>query len=202
VAADFDGRLYRAVFEPGPDTLSSGNLADVPEPARARLSRFLARRAAFTSLYTGASTDVQSLKQDAKRRAIERAIVSLIEADGIAQRAMEFVSAAPVAGDWQESADAPLAESAFAEAFLQKDSSTPLGPFLYLFIAQRQRAASEAADHAGNASVAQAARAKAREFLQKARGVPDPIFGLMADDLERLPHVYLKKKASAEAREP
>jgi hypothetical protein len=201
-ATDFKGRLYRAVFEPGPDTLSSGNLADVAEPARARLSRFLARRAAFTSLYHGGATDVQGVKQDAKRRALERAIVSLIETDGIAQQAVEFVSAAPIAGDWKESAEPPLAESAFAEAFLDKNPSTPLRPFLYLFIAQRQRAASEAAALAGSASTAAAARAKGREFLQKARAVSDPIFGSVADDLERLPHVYLKSKASAEAREP
>ncbi len=144
--ADFNGRLYRAVFVPGPDTLSSGNLADAPEALRDRLSRFLVRRAAFTSLYTGAATDIEGVARDAKRRAIERAIVSLIEGDGVPQRAVDFVAAAPIADEWKRSADAPLAESAFAEQFLQKEPSTPLAPFLYLFIAQRQRAASEPAE--------------------------------------------------------
>ena len=32
---------------------------------------------------------------------------------------------------------------------------------------------------------------------QKARGVPDPIFGLIADDLEKVPFVYVRKKADA-----
>jgi hypothetical protein len=199
-AVDFKGRLYRAVFAAGPDTLSSGDLAQVAEPVRARLSRFLVRRAAFTSIYKSAPTDIQSVARDAKRRAIERAIVSLIETDGIAQRAADFVTEAPIADEWEGMPEPPLAESAFAEQLLQKDPSTPLGPFLYLFIAQRQRAASEAAELNRNAAVAQAASAKAREFLQKARGASDPIFGLVADDLERLPYVYVRK-AGADARD-
>jgi hypothetical protein len=194
-AIDFKGRLYRAVFAAGPDTLSSGDLAPVPEPLRARLSRFLVRRAAFNSLYKGAPSDVVSVARDAKRRAIERAIVSLIEADGIEQRAVDFVTAAPITYEWEGMPDAPLAEAAFAEQVLQKEPATPLAPFLYLFIAQRERAASEAAEHNQNAAVAQAASAKAREFLQKARAVPDPIFGLVADDLERVPFVYVRKTA-------
>jgi hypothetical protein len=195
---DFRGRLYRAVFVPGPDVLSSGDIADAPEPLRTRLSRFLTRRTAFTSLYKGTPNDVVGIARDAKRRAVERAIVSLIEADGIEQRAADFVAAAPILYEWEGLADGPIAESDFAEQLLQKEPSTPLAPFLYLFIAQRQRAASEAGDLNKNASVAQAATAKAREFLQKARAVPDPIFGLIADDLERLPFVYVRKKADAE----
>jgi hypothetical protein len=197
-AIDFKGRLYRAVFVPGPDVLSSGDIAQVAEPLRSRLSRFLIRRTAFTSLYKGTPNDVVAVARDARRRAIERAIVSLIEIDGIEQRAADFVATAPILYEWEGMADAPISESDFAEQLLQKEPSTPLAPFLYLFIAQRQRAASEAAELNQNAAVAQAATAKAREFLQKARAASDPIFGLVADDLERVPYVYLRKKAGAE----
>ena len=197
-AVDFKGRLYRAVFVPGPDVLSSGDIAQVAEPLRARLSRFLVRRTSFTSTYQAAPTDVQSVARDAKRRAIERAIVSLIEADGVEKLAVEFVTTAPIADEWEGMPEGPLAESAFAEQLLQKEPSTPLAPYLFLFIAHRQRAASEAAELNQNAAVAQAATAKAREFLQKARGAADPIFGLVADDLERLPFVYVRKKPVAE----
>ena len=141
---------------------------------------------------------MQSVARDAKRRAIERAIVSLIEADGVEKLAVEFVTAAPIADEWEGMPEGPLAESAFAEQLLQKEPSTPLAPYLFLFIAHRQRAASEAAERNQNAAVAQAATAKAREFLQKARGAADPIFGLVADDLERLPFVYVRKKPVAE----
>ena len=194
-AVDFKGRLYRAVFAAGPDTLSSGDLAQVPEPLRARLSRFLSRRAAFNSLYTGAPTDVVSVARDAKRRALERAIVSLIEADGVEQRAAAFVTAAPIAYEWEGRPEGPLAESAFAEQLLEMEPGTPLAPFLYLFIAQRQRAAAEAADLTQNPAVMNTADTKARAFLQKARAASDPIIGLVADDLERVPFVYVRKKA-------
>jgi hypothetical protein len=193
-ALDFKGRLYRAVFVPGPDVLSSGDIAQAPEPLRSRLSRFLTRRSAFVSRYQSTPTDVVAIARDAKRRAIERGIVSLIETEGIEQRAADFVATAPILYEWEGMADGPLSEADYAERLLQKEPSTPLAPYLYLFIAQRERAASEAADLNQNAAVSQAAAAKAREFLQKARAAADPIFGLVADDLERTPFVYVRKK--------
>ena len=194
---DFKGRLYRAVFVPGPDTLSSGDLAQIAEPLRGRLGTFLTRRSNFTSHYESAPQDLVAAEADARRRAIERAIVSLIDAKGIEERAVSFVSAAPILYEWEGAPDGPLRESAYAEHILEIEPSTPLAPFLYLFIAHRQRAASEAAGRAQNATVAQAAAVKATAFLQKARGVPDPIFGLIADDLERVPFVYVRQKAGA-----
>ena len=194
-AVDFKGRLYRAVFVNGPDTLSSGDLAQAAEPARGRLSRFLSRRANFKSHYESAPKDLVAAEADAKRRAIERAIVSLIEAEGIEQRAVAFVTAAPIVYEWQGDPKGPLGESAYAEHVLELEPSTPLAPFLYVFIAQRQRAAAEAAELMQNAAVAQAARAKVTTFLQKARSVPDPIFGLIADDFEKVPFVYVRKPA-------
>lgn len=193
---DFKGRLYRAVFANGPDTLSSGDLAQVAGPVRERLGLFLRRRVNFVSQYEGAPKDLIAAEADAKRRAIERAIVSLIDGEGIGQRAVAFVAAAPILYEWQGDPKGPLAESAYAEHVLELEPSTPLAPFLYLFIAQRQRAAAEAAERTEATAVAQAAQAKAKTFLQKARGVPDPIFGLIADDLEKVPFVYVRKKAN------
>jgi len=192
---DFKGRLYRAVFVNGPDTLSSGDIAQAPEPIRERLSRFLKRRNSFTSLYESTPKDLVAAQADAKRRSIERGIVSLIESAGIEERAVAFVTAAPIKYEWEGDPAGPLDESAYAEHVLELEPSTPLAPYLYLFIAQRQRAAAEAAERAENPTVAQAAAAKAKTFLQKARAVPDPIFGLIADDLEKVPFVYVRKKA-------
>ena len=194
-AMDFKGRLYRAVFVNGPDTLSSGDIAQAPEPIRERLSRFLKRRNSFTSLYESTPKDLVAAQADAKRRSIERGIVSLIESAGIEERAVAFVTAAPIKYEWEGDPAGPLDESAYAEHVLELEPSTPLAPYLYLFIAQRQRAAAEAAERAENPTVAQAAAAKAKTFLQKARAVPDPIFGLIADDLEKVPFVYVRKKA-------
>ena len=194
-AIDFKGRLYRAVFVNGPDTLSSGDIAQVPEPIRERLSRFLKRRSNFSSLYESTPKDLVAAQADAKRRSVERGIVSLIESPGIEQRAVAFVTEAPIKYEWEGDPAGPLDESAYAEHVLELEPSSPLAPYLYLFIAQRQRAAAEAAERAENTAVAQTAAAKAKTFLQKARAVPDPIFGLIADDMEKVPFVYVRKKA-------
>lgn len=196
---DFKGRLYRAMFVPGPGILSSGDIAQAPEPLRARLSRFLTRRASFSSAYEGSPADVEAVARDAKRRAIERAIVASIEADGVAALAVAFVKEAPIAYEWKGLPDGPLAESAYAEQVLQKDSGTPLAPFLYLFIAQRQRAAAEAAESRQDLVVKKAATEKYLQFLQKARAAADPLFGLVADDMQRLPFVYLRRMNDAKA---
>jgi hypothetical protein len=191
---DLGGKLYRAVFLSGPGTLSSGDLAAVPEPARARLSTFLVRRSAFTSAYESKPEDVDALARDAKRRVIERAIVALIDAPDINARALEFVKTAPIAYEWEGKVDGPLAEAAYAEDVLKKAPDGPLAPFLYVFIAQRQRAAFEAAERVKDEPAMKAAAKKYRAFMERARSAPDPIFRLLADDLDRVPYVYTKSQ--------
>ena len=127
-AMDFKGRLYRAVFVNGPDTLSSGDIAQAPEPMRERLSRFLKRRNSFTSLYESTPKDLVAAQADAKRRSIERGIVSLIESAGIEQRAVAFVTAAPIKYEWEGDPAGPLDECAYAEHVLELEPSTPLAP--------------------------------------------------------------------------
>jgi hypothetical protein len=189
---DLQGRLYRSVFAPGPGTLSSGDIATLPENLRSRLSRFLVRRAEFTSHYESAPSGFESVARDAKRRAIEQSLSALIENLDAAAASLAFVKGAPIAHEWEGMADGPLAESAYAEQTLKQEPSTPLAPYLYLFIAQRQRAAAEAADRTQDTAVKTAALAKYRDYLSRARGVPDPIFALIADDMERMPYVYIR----------
>ena len=193
-SVDLGGKLYRAVFISGPGTLSSADLAAVPELARGRLSAFLIRRSAFTSGYENKPQDADALQSDAKRRVIERAIVALIDAPDINARAVEFVKAAPIASEWEGRPAGPQAEAAYAEEVLKKTPNGPLTPFLYVFIAQRQRAAFEAAERAGDEATMKAAAKEYRAFIERARGASDPIFKLLADDLDRVPYVYTKSE--------
>ena len=87
----------------------------------------------------------------------------------------------------------PAGRVQYAEDSLAQNPKTPLAPHLYLFIAQRQRAAAEAADRTANTAVKTAALAKYRDYLARARNAPDPIFALIADDMERMPYVYVRK---------
>jgi len=190
---DLQGRLYRSVFAPGPGTLSSGDIATLPENLRSRLSRYLVRRAEFTSHYESAPADIEGVARDAKRRAIEQSLTALVESPDAAVPILAFVKGAPIAYEWEGMPDGPLAESKYAEDQLAQTPTTPLAPYLYLFIAQRQRAAAEAADRTSNTAVKTAALAKCREYLGRARSAPDPIFALIADDMERMPYVYVRK---------
>jgi hypothetical protein len=189
---DLKGRLYRAAFISGPGTLNASDLVALPEPVQKRLTTFLDRRAAFSSAYDSKPEDADAVARDAKRRVIERAIVALIDGADIPRQAVQFVKDAPIAHEWLEYADGPLAEAAYAENVLKKDPGGPLAPFLYVFIAQRQRAAFEAAQRAKDEAGMKAMAKKYRAFIDRARAARDPIFGLLADDLDRVPYVNLK----------
>ena len=188
---DLGGKLYRAVFTSGVGVLAPGDLAGVPEPQRSRLSTYLARRSAFKSSYRTESDSFEKVRADAKKRVIERAIVSLIDARGIDKAAAEFVAGAPIAYEWQKTAARPLEEATHAEDVLKKNPSSPLAPYLYVFIAQRQRAAFELADGQTDIEAMKAATRKYRAFMQRARAADDPIYTLLADDLDRQPFVYM-----------
>jgi hypothetical protein len=189
---DLHGKLYRAVFSSGTGMLTPGDLADVPPAERERLSRFLTRRAAFKSQYLHDANSFEQARVDAKKREVERAIVSLIDAPGIESRAVEFVKSARIAFEWEGNWQAPLEEADAAEEFLKRDPASPLAPYLYVFIAHRQRAAFEACARTQNVEGMKATSKKYRASLQRARSAADPIFALIADDLDRQAHVYVK----------
>ena len=194
-AAPFGGRLYRSVFSSGPALIAADDLARAPAALRPRLQVYLDRRSAFRSLYKGAPESIQEVRTDAKKRAIERAIVSLVDAPDIAARAAHFVTAAPIASSWGRGPEGPLAEAAYAEDVLKRDPSSPLAPWLYLFIADRQRAAFELSASRTDAEGMKAAARKYRALAARARNAPDPIVAAIMDDMEALPHLYVESAA-------
>lgn len=185
-APEFGGRLYRAVFTSAPDVLTEADLAGVPGPFRARLATFLARRGSL-----GSTRDAGAPGAEA-RLTIQRAIVSLVDVPDVEARAADFAARIPVADGWGERPDGPLAEASFAEDELKKAPGGALAPFLYVFIAQRQRAAFEAAGRAGDTEALKAAAKKYRLFVGRARSAADPIYGLIAADLDSIPYVHLE----------
>jgi hypothetical protein len=189
---DLQGKLYKAVFVSGPGVLAAADLAGIPEPLRARLGTYLARRSAFKSTYRGRADSFETAAIDGKRRVVEAAIVSLIDRPGIERAAVEFVSGAPIAHEWAGLPAGPLKEAAHAEDVLKKEPGSPIAPYLYAFIAQRQRAAFEASDRQEDVEGMKAAAKKYRAFMQRTRAAEDPIFALLADDIDRQPYVYHK----------
>jgi hypothetical protein len=189
---DLQGKLYKSVFMPGAGALTLNDLPNMPEAIRTRLARYLSRRSGFRSSYKSGADSFEAVRVEAKRRQIEQSIVALIEAPGVEQLAADYVAAAPVRYEWQGMHDGPIEESAQAEALLSKEPSSPLAPFLYVFIAQRQRAAFETYEVEKNQEGMRAAARKYRQFAERARGVADPIFPALIADLDRQPFVYIK----------
>lgn len=189
-AVDLQGRLYRSVFQPGPGALADSDLSDVREVYRERLQRYLVRRASFTSRLENRAGGLADATREAKKRDIERAIVALVESPGAEAMALAFVADAPM-DVWETDAE-PLAEADYAERRLKDDPGGALAPFLYAFIAHRLRAAFEAQVLGKDEAAMKASAKKYRLFLTRARGVPDAIYALLADDLDRQPFVHWK----------
>jgi hypothetical protein len=198
---DLEGKLYRSVFSSGVGLLTPVDVERVPEPLRKRLYTFLGRWSAFKTSYKHASEDMKAVRSDAKRRVLERSIVALVDAPGVEKLAAAFVAQAPVAHEWEGMHDGPIAEAAYAENELKKDPASPLAPWLYLFIAQRQRVAFESYENEGNVDGMKAAAKKYRAFLDRARALPDPAYAAVADDMDRQPFLYIKSKGSNHPRD-
>ena len=191
---DFEGRLYRSVFSSGAGVLTPRDVQNASEPLRGRLERYLARRAAVKSQYKGTAKDLQSMRSDAKKRVLERAMVALIDVPGIERIAAQVLVAAPVAHEWDALPERPLAEAVWAEDVLKKDPASPLAPFWYVFIAERQRVLFEAYENQQNQDGMRTAARKYRAFVERARSAADPIFHAIVEDMERLPFLYIKGK--------
>jgi hypothetical protein len=191
-SVDLKGKLYRSFFVSGAGMLTPADLPAIPEPLRARLSRYLKRRTAFKSSYKSAPDTIEQVRADAKKREIERAIVSAIEAPGIEQMAADFVAKAAIADTWEGTHAGPLGEAHYAEEALKTYASSPLAPWFYVFIAQRQRVAFEAYENEKDQAGMKAAAATYRAYVDRARAVDDPFFAALILDMERQPYLYIK----------
>jgi hypothetical protein len=177
---DLQGALYRAVFVPAAAGLTARDVAALPDDVRVRLTRFLVRRAALEQANDDTRHD--------PRQVFEAAVIALLDREDARTLAADFLREASLEADWGDNAELPLKEASYAEKRLRLDA--PLAPFLYVFIAQRQRAAFELADRAKDIDAMKAAAKKYRAVMQRARAAADPIYALLADDLDRMPYVY------------
>jgi hypothetical protein len=189
---DLQGKLYRSVFSSGSGVLTPADVKALPEPLRGRLDKYLARRTAFKSNYKSEADSFEQVRVDAKRRLLEQAIVSLIDAPGIEKSAADYVATAPIHYEWKGLQDGPLEESTHAEAILAKDPTSPMAPWFAAFIAQRQRVAFETLALQKNDDGMKAAARKYRTFADRAKAVADPIYAALIADMERQPYLYMK----------
>lgn len=185
----FKGRFNNTIFDSSRDTsLQSADAALLPSSLRPRFQRFLRCHATFRSRLAkpdGFFAEAAIGKQ----QAVERAIACLIEARGAAELAADYAAQARILYEWEGVSSSPLEEAAYAERYINDHPSSPLVPYLCLFVAQRARYAFEFVTAEKNSIATAAVAARYRSFIARARRT-DPLVAVIADDLDGLPFVY------------
>ncbi|MEW6440615.1 MAG: hypothetical protein AB1640_06705 [bacterium] len=195
--------LFGTVFESlaDPDALAR---RDVPDEVRPRIEAFAARAEAFRSrlpeVERPRGPEVWAVE---KRRHMERDMVALIDTPGIEKAACDYAAAAVLAYEWEGFSEVPLKEAACAADFLASHPTTPLRPYLNLFLAHRYRCATEILrGERGARDATTRAAANYKACLEVALKDPDPLVRFVAADMEKRPHLYLEETEARLQRGP
>ncbi len=185
----FNGALFRSLFtlEPfRPADLDSAAFAAVSDILGKRITEYTNRRTGFRSrIQTPIPPPEFELKVLLeKRRGVERGIVSLASVSGIEEKAAGYARNARLYYEWEGQSDGPLGEARYAERFLD---SPVLKPYLLLFLMHRYRCAYECFVVEKNTVGAKEASDTYKRYLKLARAHPDPLVGLMANDMDSVP---------------
>jgi hypothetical protein len=175
------GKLARAVLLGG-DPLTAQDLPpDLSSSDRLRLLAYLERRADFRSR---PGTSSSGAPVPAHQVRLEQDIATVVERTGIEEEAAEIAHSAPplsAEGPARRAAD----EASWAEGVLRQRPSSPAAPYLYAYLAARYREIFEQLPDDRSALERQARKYKT--MLERVRGADDPIFQLLANDLDGLP---------------
>ncbi|HEX7034913.1 MAG TPA: hypothetical protein VF210_04030 [Pseudomonadales bacterium] len=166
------GRLAESALLGGHPLTAADLSPDLASADRMRLQAYLNRRNGFEPRSGG----------EAHRIRFEQELVSIVETTGIEDEAAELARQLPPAAQWGD----PEREAEWAEAMLRSRPASPAAPYLYAFLASRYRQIFERLPEDDRAALERQAR-KYRTLLERARAAMDPIFALLAADLDGLP---------------
>lgn len=185
----FNGRLYAVVSRWEPPTLDpSRDGARIPPESRPRFERFVRCVASFRSRLAD-STEFFTNSARPHQRALERALACSVDAPNARALAAEYAARATILYEWEDLHTSPLEEASYAERFVLERPSSPLAPFLSLFIAERMRYAFELLDGAVTDPEMVSLAERYDRYLNRARAT-DLLVRLIADDLDGVSFVY------------
>jgi hypothetical protein len=143
--------LYGTLFYPHAYDAENIDATNYPDRIRPRLVEYKTRNMNFSSkLPPEAEPNPDHTRNFIanaaleKKRGVEKAIVSLIDAAGIENIAAKFAEELPLSYEWEGFSDGPLAEADYVKKYLESNSGTPLKPYLVLFLIHRYRHGLEA----------------------------------------------------------
>lgn len=102
-----------------------------------------------------------------------------------------FAAGVPLSLEWEGMIEGPLIEADYAEQWLNRYPESAVAPFLHLFAAYRFRAGFEAAGRENAKGLVPITALKYRDHLQAARSAGNKWINCIANDMEKLPYVYL-----------
>lgn len=167
------GRLAESALLGGRPLASDDLPADLSSADRMRLQAYVDRRRGF---------EPRSGSDAPHRIRFEQELASIVEATGIEDEAAELGRLLPPADQWGE----PEREAAWAETMLRSRPGSPAAPYLYAFLATRYRQVFERMPGEDRAALERQAR-KYRTMIERTRAAADPVFALLAADLDGLP---------------
>ncbi len=187
---DFHGELYKNVF------FGTGDLhldtSNIPFYIKRKIVEYSEKCVDFQPVVyadAGFSDSGQALVN--KRQLIERAIVVLIDVADIESLAAEYVANAKIFYEWERMTENPLDEGMYAEEYLNADLSTPLMPYLVLFIAHRYRCAYECILANNETKWKKYTELRYGYYLHAAKSSSNILVNLIAEDMDRQPFLYI-----------
>lgn len=169
--------------------MDSSRDAALADPAtRPRVARFVRCLASFKSRLPE-TTEFVTASARPQQRALERALACATDAPNAATLAAEYAASATILYEWEGLHTAPLEEAGYAERFIREHPTSPLVPYLHLFVAARMRYAFEMLD---GALVDQEMVSLARRYVAHLEqgGARSPLLRLIGADLDGLAFVY------------
>jgi hypothetical protein len=196
---DFKGRLFAPILWAAPSSfkvtdLDQDSYAALPHDLKKRLLELEARYTRFRSRLPR-SKERDRLPEFEHMKVVERAIVSLVNVPGIEDLAARYATQATIFYEWEGMSGAPLNEAGYAEVYLTGHPKSVLKPYLLLFLLHRYRCAFECLVWEGKKEEAKETATKYRSILKRARNYPDPLVGLIAEDLDlQQKNIYMESK--------
>jgi hypothetical protein len=200
VQRDGGDPIYLAFWWRAADGRIGEKIAALPAPVRGELEKRLARRPR-----TEPNTFVESPEASVARLRADLEAALVAYSPAAAPEAADYVRNATLSYEWEAFPDGPLAEAAYAAAYLEKHPTSALRQYLELFQLHRLRAAFEAGEYSaalpprhlgaqGVAGFSSAAREAAKRYraLRTRVGLSsDPLFRALAADIDAELYVYV-----------
>ena len=181
--------FYNEIPEYSPSRLDVSHFS---KELQGRLITYIERAKKFRSKLKQPHGPTENKMGFPKLVQVEKGIVLLIYSAGIEDTAATYARNAKIYLEWEGMSDGPLEEARYAENYLKQNPSTPIKPYLLLFLVHRYRIAFECLDNEKDDERQAETAAKYQQYLKLARSEKDPLIGAIADDINKQSYLYIR----------